>query len=161
LWPEVRKEEPVVLEEFNDETARYYVLTVLRGGYRMEILRKVWFDRADLQVARLQSYGPKGILLSDIRLSDWEPLASDPAQAGTTAGSAGTAAVSLFPRAIRIDRPHDDYRLELQLTKISVNEEIPADRFKLEQPAGSELVRVGENTDNKPESESKTPERQR
>jgi hypothetical protein len=161
LWPEVRKEEPVVLEEFNDETARYYVLTVLRGGYRMEILRKVWFDRADLQVARLQSYGPKGILLSDIRLSDWEPLASDPAQTGTTAGSAGTAAVSLFPRAIRIDRPHDDYRLELQLTKISVNEEIPADRFKLEQPAGSELVRVGENTDNKPESESKTPERQR
>jgi len=63
--------------------------------------------------------------------------------------------------AIRIDRPHDDYRLELQLTKISVNEEIPADRFKLEQPAGSELVRVGESSDNKPTSESKSPEHKR
>src|SRR5215475_6661528 len=54
LWPEIRKQEPVVFEEFNDETARYYVLTVLRGVYRAEIVRKVWFDRADLRVARLQ-----------------------------------------------------------------------------------------------------------
>src|ERR1700685_3024396 len=64
LWPEIRKEETVLFEEFNDETARYYVLTVLRGGYRTEILRKIWFDRANLQVSRLQGYGPKGVLLS-------------------------------------------------------------------------------------------------
>src|SRR5690349_13778902 len=32
LWQEIRKEETVLLEEFNDETARYYVLTQLRGG---------------------------------------------------------------------------------------------------------------------------------
>jgi hypothetical protein len=30
-----------------------------------------------------------------------------------------------------------------------MNEEIPAERFKLEQPAGAELVRVGENAENK------------
>ncbi len=67
LWPEVRKEETVLFEEFNDEDARYYVLTVLRGGYSTEILRKVWFDRADLHVARMETYGPKGALLSDVR----------------------------------------------------------------------------------------------
>jgi hypothetical protein len=39
LWPEIRKEEEVLLEEFNDENGRYYILTVLRGGYRTEILR--------------------------------------------------------------------------------------------------------------------------
>src|SRR6202030_4291986 len=61
LWPEVRKEESVLFEEFNDETARYYVLTVLRGGYRTEILRKIWFDRSVLEVARLQSFGPRGV----------------------------------------------------------------------------------------------------
>lgn len=55
-----------------------------------------------------------------------------------------------------MDRPHDDYKLELQLTKVAVNEEIPADRFKLEQPAGSELIHVGETTtDAKPSTESK------
>src|SRR5271168_1597484 len=74
LWSEIRKEEDVLPEEFNDEKARYYVLTVLHGGYRKEILRKIWFDRAGLQVARLQEFGPKGALLSDVRYSDWEPL---------------------------------------------------------------------------------------
>src|SRR5258708_37167475 len=60
LWPEVRKEEVVLIEEYNDENSRYYVLTVLRGGYKSEILRKIWFDRSDLRMVRLLSYGPKG-----------------------------------------------------------------------------------------------------
>jgi hypothetical protein len=140
LWPEIRKEETVLFEEFNDETARYYVLTVLRGGYRTEILRKIWFDRADLQVSRLQGYGPKGTLLSDVHLSDWQPLVADPGRPTAVANSA----IPTFPRNISINRPHDDYRLDLQVDKVNLNDEIPADRFKLEQPAGSELVRVGE-----------------
>jgi hypothetical protein len=141
LWPEIRKEETVLFEEFDDDSARYYVLTVVRGGYRMEILRKIWFDRATLQVSRLQAYGPKGTLLSDVRFSDWEALAAaDQGQPPNPASGGVTA----FPRAIRVDRPHDDYRLDLQITKIALNTDLPADRFKLEQPAGSELVRVGE-----------------
>lgn len=146
LWPEIRKEEAVTLREFNDENARYYVLTVLRGGYQVEVLREIWFDRADLQVVRMQTFGPKGLLISDIRLSDWQPLNSSPGQGDPASAASGT---SSFPRAIRIDRPHDDYKLELQVTKISLNEEIPPERFKLEQPAGSELVRVGEAAENK------------
>src|SRR5260370_19290742 len=39
LWPEIRKEEAVTLKEYNDENARYYVLTLLRGGHQVEILR--------------------------------------------------------------------------------------------------------------------------
>src|ERR1700731_4956489 len=78
LWPEIRKEEMVLFEEFNDDTARFYVLTVLRGGYRTEILRKIWFDRANLQVSRLQTFAPKGLLVSDVHYSDWQPV--DPAQ---------------------------------------------------------------------------------
>lgn len=145
LWPEVRKEESVLFEEFNDENARYYVLTVLRGGYRTEILRKIWFDRADLQVSRLQSYRSKGVLISDVHLSDWQPLAGDQEQAATSPAGPVTA----FPRAIRIDRPHDDYRLDLQITKVTLNADIPADRFRLEQPAGSELVQVGDAAEDK------------
>jgi len=145
LWPEVRKEEIVLFEEFNDETARYYILTVLRGGYRSEILRKIWFDRADLQVSRLQSFGPKGILLSDVHVSDWQPVIGDQSASGSA------RPVGTFPRQIRIERPHDDYRLDLQITKVTLNEDLPPNRFKLEQPPGSELVRVGENTEEKPQ----------
>jgi outer membrane lipoprotein-sorting protein len=151
LWPGVRKEESVLEEEFNDESGRFYVLTVLRGGYQTEILRKIWFDRADLQVARMQSYGPKGILVSDARFADWQPLVGDQQQlSGTPAG------VASFPREIRIERPHDDYQLELAITKLTLNAEIPADRFELQQPTGSELVNVGENREDKqPPKDSK------
>jgi hypothetical protein len=107
-------------------------------------LRKIWFNRADLEVARLQEFGRKGTLLSDVRYSDWEPLTGDQEQTpGAASGS------TLFPRVIQIDRPHDDYRLDFQVTKLTLNEDIPADRFKLEQPAGSELVRVGEDAPEK------------
>jgi outer membrane lipoprotein-sorting protein len=141
LWPEVRKEEASYVREFNDESARYYVLTVLRGGYQTEVLREIWFDRADLQVARLETFGPKGVLLSDVRLSEWQPL---DAPEGQTAPATAQNGALWFPRAIRIDRAHDDYRLDLQVMKIVLNEEIPAERFRLEQPAGAELVQVGD-----------------
>ena len=145
LWPAVHKAETVLLEEFNDENARYYVLTVLRGGYQTEILRKIWFDRGDLQVARLQTFGPKGALLSDVRFANWQPVTGDQEHPnGSTPNGPGA-----FPMAISIARPHDDYKLELQVLKVALNEDLPADRFKLEQPSGSELVRVGEPAEKK------------
>jgi len=146
LWPEVRKEEAVLFEEFNDENGRYYVLTVLRGGYQTEILRKIWFDRSDLQVTRMQIFGPKGLLLSDIRLAAWQP---PDGATGQSAPATPSNSIASFPRAIRIERPHDDYKLDLQVTKVILNEEIPAERFKLEPPAGAELVRVGDAAENK------------
>jgi len=146
LWPEIRKEEAVTLREFNDENARYYILTVLRGGYQLEVLREIWFERSELHVARMQTFGPKGLLISDTRLGEWQPLDNAAMQ---TASAAPSTAPTSFPRAIRIERPHDDYKLDLQVTKVILNGEIPAERFKLEQPAGAELVRVGEATENK------------
>jgi hypothetical protein len=146
LWPEIRKEEAVTLREFNDEKTRYYVLTVLRGGYQVEVLREIWFDRTDLQVARMLTFGPKGILFSDVHLADWQPLDGATGQPAPTASSSVPAS---FPRAIRIERPHDDYKLDLQVSKVSMNEQIPAERFKLEQPTGAELIRVGEAAESK------------
>jgi len=161
LWPEIRKEEAVTMREFNNEQGRYYVLTVLRGGYHLEVLREIWFDRAYLQVARIETFGPKGTLLSDASFSDWQPLdnASAPSSASGSPSTTAppTTVITSFPRAILIERPHDDYKLELQVAKISINEDLPADRFRLEQPAGSDLVHVGETTENKPASESKPP----
>ena len=152
LWPEIRKQETVLFEEFNDETARYYVLTVLRGGYQTEILRKIWFDRSVLEVARLQSFGPRGILLSDTHFSNWQTV-----DAAKPAPGASAPPNQQFPRSIRIERPHDDYRLDLQIAKITLNDDIPLDRFKLEQPPGSELIRVGESAEEKQASQGARP----
>jgi hypothetical protein len=137
LWPEIRKEEVTLFEEFNDESARYYILTVLRGGYQSEILHKIWFDRADLHLARLQTYGPKGVLVSDVRYSSW--------QAPDTSNSS----LAEYPRVIRIDRPHEEYRLDLALTKVSLNETLTTDRFQLQPPAAADVVHLTDATGGK------------
>jgi hypothetical protein len=141
LWPEIRSGEEVLFEEFNDDSSRYYVLTVLRGGYRTELLRKIWFDRADLQVSRIEEFAPKGLLSADIHLTDWRQVDSVAPSANATAADA----TSLFAHTIVIDRPHDDYRLDLQVTKVTLNDEVPTARFQLDQPPGSELVHVGDD----------------
>jgi hypothetical protein len=130
LWPEVRREEVVLSEEFNDESGRYYVLTVLRGGYQTEILRKIWFDRADFHLARLESYGPKGALLSDVRYTNWQTL------------DAPSSKLADYPRTISIDRPHDEYRLDMTVSKITLNEPLGSNRFTLEAPQGAEVVQL-------------------
>ncbi len=129
LWPEIDLRQQVLFEEFNTDSSRYYVLTVVRGTSRLEVVRKVWFDRTDLSVAHVQLYGPGGRLVSDIRYADWQP--------------APPGAVSC-PRHIWLGRPHDDYQLEVRITRLTLNEEIAAERFRLEQPPGTELVRVSE-----------------
>lgn len=155
LWPEIHKQETVLFEEFNDEAARYYILTVLRGGYQTEILRKIWFDRSTMEVSRLQSFGSRGFLLSDTHFSNWQPVdAAKPAP-----GASATANPNpQFPRSIRIDRPHDDYRLDLQIAKITLNDDIPLDRFKLQQPAGADVIHVGESPEENQSAPGAKPE---
>jgi outer membrane lipoprotein-sorting protein len=142
LWPEVRKEETVLFEEANDQEGRYYVLTVLRGGYKTEIWRKIWFDRSDLNVTRFESYGPKGALLSDIRYGDWQPVT---AEVSTASPRSGNTEPLLYPRKIQIDRTRDEYRLDMSVTKVSLNETVEAERFKLQAPAGVEVIHMDEN----------------
>jgi outer membrane lipoprotein-sorting protein len=144
FWPELDAGQPVLLEEFNAEPARYYVLTLLRGSAPLEIARKVWFDRTDLSLARVQLYAPGGLLVYDIRYADWQPAPADSAGAVATTGWGPGQAEVRYPRHIWLARPHDDYQLEVRITRLVLNEDIAADRFRLEQPPGTELIRVGE-----------------
>jgi hypothetical protein len=146
LWPEIHKEEAVLVEEFNDAEARFYVLTVLHGGYKTEILRRIWFDRSNLQVVRLQAYGSKGALLSDVRYSDWQSI--------NLVNATGTAqgpdpGITEYPRVIRMERTRDEYQLDMTITKMVVNEPLEADRFKLEPPLGAEIVHLGKPDEDK------------
>ncbi len=141
FWPEISMGENWLFEQFDAEPYSYYILTLLRheDGGKLEIARKIWFDRANLRVSRVQLYGAAGRLDSDITYSDWQPLVAAPA-----AGGALAAAQTSYARDIHIWRPQDDYKLEIRIMKLTANEEISADRFELAQPAGTELVRVGE-----------------
>jgi outer membrane lipoprotein-sorting protein len=147
FWPEITATTTILFEQFNADSNRYYVMTVLRtvNGGKLEIDRKIWFDRSDLHLSRLQIYGPAGELDSDIAYSDWEPLGAALAAGAQPAMAASSAPnVARYPRDIQIWRPQDDYKLEIHITKLTVNEPISADRFEFPQPPGTELVHVGE-----------------
>jgi hypothetical protein len=49
-----------------------------------------------------------------------------------------------FARDIHIWRPQDDYKLEIKILKLSMNELISPDKFELAQPTGTDLVHVGD-----------------
>jgi outer membrane lipoprotein-sorting protein len=140
FWPELPAAAHVLFEQFDADPNRYYILTLLRdvAGGKIEIARKIWFDRVNLRVSRVQLYGAAGRLDADVAYSDLQPIGSP------TAGGATSATSASYPRDIHIWRPQDDYKLEIRILKLTVNEEITADRFDLTQPPGTELVRLGE-----------------
>jgi outer membrane lipoprotein-sorting protein len=138
FWPELRPTENVLFEQFDFNVSRYYILTLLRHAEngRLLIARKIWYNRTDLRPSRVQIFGLGGKLESDITYSDWQP--SPPAPGGTSADQ------TIFARDIHIWRPQDDYKLEIKILKISLNETISSDRFVLTQPAGTDLIHVGD-----------------
>jgi len=145
FWKPIGAGEPVVLEQVDAPPARYYALSVLRAvGSNLEIVRKIWFDRTDLRISRLQIFGLGGRLDSDVSYSDWQD-APDSQNGGTpaTAGEKSATTPLIFPRMFQIARPQQDYQLSLIITKLTVNTDIPPDRFSLTQPAGTELVDLG------------------
>jgi len=133
FWDAIPVDSPLLLEEAGDG-GRYYILTAIRRAGNSEaqnaewnIDRKVWFDRADMSVARLQTYEPDGKIGSDIAYGKWD-----------------TFGAVQYPREVGLSRPGNDYKLEIGITKAAFNETISADRFELNQPEGEELVKVGE-----------------
>ena len=140
FWPQFSPSDVVLFEQFDFNVSRYYILTQLRKteGGKFEIARKVWYSRTDLQVSRVQLFGEGGKLDSDITYSDWQTPDSAIAHGETTKDPVK------FARDIHIWRPQDDYKLEIKILKLTMNEPISPDRFDLAQPTGTELVRVGE-----------------
>ncbi len=163
FWPEFPSTANVLFEQFDMESGRYYILTLLRNvnGGKLEIARKIWYDRADLHVSRVVLYGAGGRLDADIQYSDWQPVLPPTAPSGTTTAAmtpaispsrpssavgVQTAGLPIYARDIHIWRPQDDYKLEIRILKLTLNEPISADKFELTQPEGTDLVHVGEET---------------
>jgi hypothetical protein len=136
FWTPIPGDTPVLFEADEEPGARYYVLTVLRGtagesasspsSANWQIARKIWSDRADLSITRLQVYDPIGDVTADVRYTRWDNFG-------------GTR----FARQITLTRPSEDYGLSIGINKLTANQPVPADRFVLQQPPGTELVDVG------------------
>lgn len=136
FWTPIPDDAPVLFEADDEPGARYYVLSVLSSAPGQststvsppdwQIVRKIWFDRVDLSVARLQVYDASGSVAADVRYTQWDIFS-------------GTR----FARQIALTRLSEDYGLRIGINKLTANQPVPADRFVLQQPPGTELVDAG------------------
>ena len=146
FWSELPVDATARLADPN-ATAKQYVLTLLRNeSTREAIARKIWFAQRDLNIARVQVYGPGDVLVSDVRYSDWQP-AAPPATPKETGSADGC-----YPRHIWLSRPQESYQLEILITRMTLNDDIPAARFQLQRPAGAEVVILDEVAPQPPRS---------
>lgn len=136
FWNPIPPNDPVLLEQSSQGRSSYYVLTVIQrlgpatataAEADWEIARKIWYDRANLNMSRIQTYDSGGQLASDVSYSNWDTFGAEQ-----------------YPRDISVNRPASDYSLEIHIEKLTLNPAIAPDRFVLKQPAGTELVRVGD-----------------
>lgn len=124
FWAPPATDATHLLEENEIDAERYYVVTELAPAAGAPVLlRKWWFRRTNLALARTQFFGPGGKLISDVHYDVW-----------TQHGDLH------YPHWILLARPYDDYRLEFRFDRVDLNPDLDAERFRIEQPKDAELV---------------------
>jgi hypothetical protein len=116
-------------EEIHAPTGKYYyVLNIVEpnGMGELSLERKVWFDRADLSISRLQLYGPGGALVEDVDYAGYRDFQG-----------------ILYPAQITLNRPGEGYTLSITMEKATFNQPIPPEKFVLNKPPNSTLVELG------------------
>lgn len=116
-----------------------YVINVIRrdGGEEWFLSRKVIFDRHDLLPHRQIVYDRAGNIATDATYDDFKLYNN-----------------LNFPSIIKISRPQEEYEVTLKIVKMELNKPLKDDQFALNQPEGSQLVHVGQTTEqNKQTSE--------
>ena len=117
-------------EEAEEANHKYYVLAEFEVGKTQPMIpaRKIWFDRSDLQVARLQEFDETGAMTEDVHYSAYQDFQGIP-----------------YPSQVQISRPVDDYAVTVTIQKATFNEELSADKFELTKPPTAELVDLGKS----------------
>lgn len=134
FWEPIPTADVVLLEQAMDGTSSDYVLTVAsqspsgagaNGAASWRIARKIWFERAQMTMARIQIYGDDGQVQSDIRYSHWQPFET-----------------VQYAQQITLVRPAEGYTLAIVVTKLTPNATVEASQFVLKQPSGSQLKQI-------------------
>ena len=128
LVPAVDAEQETTIFEKSDnraEAKRFYVVTVVEPLQDRHVVlrRKVWFDRTDLELARIQFYDPSGACTEDVEYSAYQNFND-----------------IHYPTHIKLNRPEDDYDVTLSIEKATFNQPLGAEKFDLKQPDGAELI---------------------
>ena len=112
--------------ETEARSALYVLLIAQRDQNQFRLVRNVYFDRYTLQVVRQRAFDPAGNIISETKYSDWQTFQGIP-----------------FPCEIDIQRPVDNYELQLSVSSIDMNSpQVTPEKFVLNQPEGAELQQL-------------------
>jgi hypothetical protein len=118
----------LAFEEEDTQPGRYYVVTELRMGSQPEVffpVRRIWFDRTDLQVSRVQIFGDGGAIQEDVHYFHYRNFGSVE-----------------YPSEIDLSRPAEDYRLHITVQKAVFDKPIEPQKFQLHKPKGAVEVQL-------------------
>lgn len=113
------------LTPHSQPTKHYYVVSIIEPekGRSVILRRKVWFDRSNLELVRVQFYDPDGTCTEDVRYSNYQDFKG-----------------IHYPTHIELERPEDDYEVTITIEKANFNAAIPAEKFELNRPPGVDVI---------------------
>jgi len=118
IYPPNPESDITVLENDN-ERALYILLILRRNQNQFSLARLVYFDGHTLQVSRQKTFDASGTVTSDTRYSAWKPYDN-----------------VLYPGAIDIQRPRDNYEVQLTVDSMKINSpDVTPAKFVLQQPS--------------------------
>jgi outer membrane lipoprotein-sorting protein len=120
--------EKYFVEETETSEGLYYVLTLVESDLsgEMDLRRKIWFDRANLNISRVELYGAAGSLVEDVHYTNYQDFQG----------------IS-YPAEIAVHRPREGYWLSITIQKARFNEPIPPEKFELNKPPNAQLIELG------------------
>lgn len=103
----------------NDTERALYILLIVRHDHdEVTLVRQIYFDGHSLEISRQRTFEMSGAITSDTKYSDWKSYNS----------------VS-FPSEIDIQRPKDNYEVQLSVVSMRINSpEVNDEKFILKQP---------------------------
>ncbi len=115
-------------EEASQGIEQDYVITEISGcgPGPVRLKRKIWFDRSNLAISRVQLYGVDGRYLEDIRYSDYRDFGG-----------------VRYPAQIAIQRPVEDYFLTIRILNARFNQPLPLSKFTLTKPQSAQEIDLG------------------
>jgi outer membrane lipoprotein-sorting protein len=124
IYPPDTESDVTLLENETDQNNPVYILLIVRRDQEQFTLsRNIYFDRYTLQITRQKTFDASGNVASDTKYSNWKPYNG----------------IS-FPSEIDIQRPQENYEVELSLSSLDVNTaQVTSEKFVLNQPPGTEL----------------------
>lgn len=105
----------------------YELAIIAKGSGGWFLSRKISFSRSDLRPRRLMIFDQQGNIVTDAKYDKYTDYSGIE-----------------FPNAIEIERPQEDYEILLTMVKLELNKPLKDDQFALEQPAGAEVVHLGQ-----------------